>query len=105
MFADLLRERETRAPQWVAEVINIYYWAKQGVLPDNRGLNYNNPHLLELLNALSDEEAKWMRETMPEPHSRVKISDERDIEALKRKAIEAARKLSNQVVQRLLDGT
>lgn len=107
VFADLLREREPKAPKWVADLINTYYWAKQGILPDNRGLNYNNPHLLEALEALSEEEAKWLKEQMPETETRtpIRITDPSDIVRLKEKALKSAQDLASKVVQRILDGS
>lgn len=98
VFADVLRGRKVKAPIWVNEILRLYAWAKVGVLPDNRGLNYNNAWLLEAFEALNEEEARYMTEQLPDRQRPLPTPE------VKTEAVKSAERLIAQVVDKLIHG-
>ena len=48
-------------PRWAAEVLRLYqHYRETGALPDNRGLDFNNPWLIEAFEALMEIEGKFL---------------------------------------------
>jgi len=101
----LLRKEEVIAPQWVEEVLRDYYFFREcGVLPDNRGLLYNNPWLLEAFEVLAAEEGAVFREQMEQVErgslKRITLGER---EQLQQRAIEAAKRLADDVIRLQLE--
>ncbi len=59
----LRRKLESAIPLWAAEVLRLYsHYKETGALPDNRGLDYNNPWLIDAFDGLMEEEGRYYAE-------------------------------------------
>lgn len=66
VYDEMLRWKQAApVPKWAADVLRFYqHYKETGALPDNRGLDFNNPWLIEAFEALMEVEGKFLNAMM-----------------------------------------